>query len=324
MAALFVKAVNLLLSGSSYLHSTFTGKPVVWGMPAAISTELTNHCNLDCPECFSGSGKMTRERGYMDITLFRNILEELRPYLYNVSLYFQGEPMLHPQFFDFLKHSGDLTTTVSTNGHFLTVGNSEKIVTSGLDRLIVSLDGMDQTVYSRYRKNGDLSRVITGIDNLLAARKKVHSSLEVEVQFLVNRFNEHQIVQAERFANEREIRLRFKSMQVINEGSIEEWMPEMKKFRRYKMKGSRYVIKSSLPDRCRRLWFNPVVTWDGKVIPCCFDKNADHVMGDLNKNSFREIWNGSEYQKFRSLILTGRSHMDICRNCTEGLKGVKT
>ncbi len=324
MATSFVKAVNLFLSGSSYLQSAFTGRPAIRGMPAAISAELTNHCNLDCPECLSGAGLMTRERGFMEIGLFRNLVDELRPYLYNVSLYFQGEPMLHPQFFDFLEHSGGLSTTVSTNGHFLTAANSEKIASSRLGRLIVSLDGLDQDVYSTYRKKGDFGRVIEGIDNVIAARRKLHSSLAVEVQFLVNRFNEHQIVQAERFASERRIRLRLKSMQVINEESIEEWMPEMRRYRRYELKGRRYAIKSSMPNRCRRVWFNPVVTWDGKVIPCCFDKNANHVMGDLSINSFREIWNGSEYQNFRRRILTGRSHINICRNCTEGLKGIKT
>lgn len=324
MAASIVKAINLLLSGSSYLHSNFTGRPKIWGMPPAISVELTNHCNLNCPECSSGCGIMTRERGFMDIGLFRNVIDELKPYLYSTSLYYQGEPMLHPQFFEFLEYSRSLTTTISTNGHFLTVDNSEKIADSGLDRLVVSLDGMDQTVYSIYRKNGDLGRVIEGIDNVLAAKEKLHSSLAVEVQFLVNRFNEHQIAQAKRFANERSIMLRLKSMQVINEGSTEDWMPEKRIFRRYDLQARGFVIKSSLPDKCRRAWFNPVVTWDGKVIPCCFDKNADHPMGDLSKSSFREIWYGLEYRNFRNRILTGRRQINICRNCTEGLRGVKT
>ncbi len=65
-----------------------------------------------------------------------------------------------------------------------------------------------------------------------------------------------------------------------------------------------YRIKSSLPDRCARLWFNPVITWDGKVLPCCFDKDADHIMGDLNQESFRDIWNGTKYRLFRRILLS--------------------
>ena len=83
------------------------------------------------------------------------------------------------------------------------------------------------------------------------------------------------------------------------------------------------MIRSSLPDRCARLWFNPVITWDGKVLPCCFDKDADHIMGDLNQESFRDIWNGAKYRLFRRILLSDRSSIEICRNCTSGLKGVK-
>ena len=54
-----------------------------------------------------------------------------------------------------------------------------------------------------------------------------------------------------------------------------------------------------------RFWFNPVITWDGKVVPCCFDKDAEYVMGDLNQDSFREIWNGTKYRIFRKSILSG-------------------
>ncbi len=324
MSVSFVKPVNLLLSGYSYLQGSFLRKPGVWGMPPAISAELTNHCNLNCPECFSGSGIMERKRGFMDIGLFRDILDELKPFLCNINLYFQGEPMLHPRFFSFLEHARHVRTTVSTNGHFLTAENSGYLAASGLGRLIVSIDGMDQTAYSRYRRNGEIDRVTAGIENVMAARKRLNSSMAVELQFLVNRYNEHQVEKARQFANERGIRLRLKSMQVINEESIQEWMPEMKKFRRYELREGKYTIKSSMSDNCRRIWFNPVLTWDGKVLPCCFDKNADHVMGDLNDNSFRSIWHGSEYQKFRYRILTDRSGIAICRNCTEGLKGVKT
>jgi radical SAM protein with 4Fe4S-binding SPASM domain len=67
------------------------------------------------------------------------------------------------------------------------------------------------------------------------------------------------------------------------------------------------------------MWFNPVITWDGKVIPCCFDKDADHILGNINEDSFRKIWTGQRYTIFRKGILNGRKMTEICRNCTSGL-----
>jgi radical SAM protein with 4Fe4S-binding SPASM domain len=112
-------------------------------------------------------------------------------------------------------------------------------------------------------------------------------------------------------------------MQVICDSDAGKWMPDDMRFRRYKESDGRYIIKSSLPDRCMRLFFNPVITWDGKVIPCCFDKDAEYVMGDLNNESFISIWNGQRYTEFRKKILTGRKKIDICRNCTSGLREVR-
>lgn len=317
-----IKPANVLVAGYSFLQSSLIKKAIVSGMPVAISAELTNHCNLKCPECNSGAGTMTRSRGYMKTDLFEKVISELRPYLYNINLYFQGEPMLHPKFFSFLDICSGINTTVSTNGHFLTVENAEKLVLSGLKRIIISLDGMDQPVYSLYRKNGDINRVMEGTKNLKEAKKRNSSPIKLVIQFLVNRNNEHQIPQIKQYARENNAVLNLKSMQIINKDSYASWLPSAKKFRRYERADKNFVIKNSFPDRCARLWFNPVVTWDGKVVPCCFDKDADHIMGDLNEDSFREIWNGPKYSSFRTSILSGRHMTEICRNCTSGLKGV--
>jgi radical SAM protein with 4Fe4S-binding SPASM domain len=315
----FIKPANAILAGFSYLKRDTS----LAGMPLIISTELTNNCNLQCPECISGSGKMQRARGFMDIQLFDKILNELSPYLYNINLYFQGEPMLHPLFFSFIGNSKKIHTTVSTNGHFLNEENAERIAGSGLGKLIIALDGMDQETYGAYRKNGNVNTVVKGIRNVTLAKKKIGSSLQIEIQFLVNRLNENQIPNIKQFAHEVGASLNLKSMQVIDKGDIETWLPRNRKFSRYEVKEGEYVIKSSLPDRCTRLWFNPVITWDGKVIPCCFDKNAEHVMGDLNTDSFGEIWGGPKYRIFRKSILSGRQMIEICRNCTSGLRCVK-
>ena len=159
---------------------------------------------------------MHRERGFMDIGLFNKILTELGPYVFNINLYFQGEPMLHPSFFLFLEKTRNIHTIVSTNGHFLSVGNAEKIVKSGLNQLIISLDGIDQDTYSAYRVGGCVDTVIEGIKNVSDAKEKYNSSLKVVIQFLVNRLNEHQITQIRKFAKREKVSLKLKSMQIIN------------------------------------------------------------------------------------------------------------
>lgn len=313
------KQANLVSAGFSCLRSHVFPDGTVFGMPVTLSVELTNNCNLRCPECFSGSGRMTRSRGYMDISLFEKITGELKPYLLEMSLNSQGESMLHPDFKSFIEKSHGIRTTLATNGHFLSPGNAEMIALSGLSKILVSLDGMSQDTYSGYRKNGDVETVLNGIRNVSEAIKKNSSGLKLLIQFLVNRFNEHQIPDVIRFAGEVNASVKFKSMQIINENTFENWLPEEKRYRRYELKENKYSIRSSLPDNCSRMWFNPVITWDGKVIPCCFDKDAEYVMGNINKESFRKIWTGEAYRKFRLGILSGRKMNRICRNCTSGL-----
>jgi radical SAM protein with 4Fe4S-binding SPASM domain len=78
-------------------------------------------------------------------------------------------------------------------------------------------------------------------------------------------------------------------------------------------------IKSGLNNHCWRLWSGNVLTWDGLVVPCCFDKDAMHQLGNLKTQSFKEVWNNSNYQQFRKELMTSRKNIDICANCSEGL-----
>lgn len=319
MNKFLVKAANLTAAGYSFLRSILIHNSGVSCMPVTVSIELTNYCNLRCPECFSGSGMMTRSKGFMEIPLFEKIIRELKPYLFEMSLYFQGESMLHPHFYSFLEKSWGIRTSLATNGHFLTPENAEKLSLSGLKCLIVSLDGMDEDIYSAYRRNGDVNVVINGIKNVSEAITKHCSSMNLVIQFLANRQNEHQIPDVRSFAKSVNASLKLKSMQIINEGDYEKWLPRQKRFRRYELKNGKYIILNKFHDNCSRMWFNPVITWDGKVIPCCFDKNADHIMGNLYEDSFRDIWTGARYRAFRESVLNDRKMNDICRNCTSGL-----
>ncbi len=315
-----VRHLNLAVNLASYAVSFARRNSVVWGMPAALGIEITNNCNLRCAECLSGSGKMSRSKGFMDEFLFQKAINELRPFLHNVNLYFQGESMLHPGFFNLVEKCRDLKTTLSTNGHFLDEDSAGKLAVSGISHLSVSLDGFDKESYSNYRVGGDFDRVISGIRNVAKAISTSGSKLKLEIQMLVNRHNEDQIAEMIFFARENAATLKLKSMQVINGENVEYWLPADKRYRRYIREGDAYKLNSRLRNRCLRVWLNPVVTWDGNIVPCCFDKDADHIMGNLKRDSFVDIWRGEKYLTFRNMILRNRKGIDICRNCTTGLR----
>jgi len=143
--------------------------------------------------------------------------------------------MIHPLFFNFVEKCGRFKVTVSTNGHFLTGENSRKLAESCIKKLIISLDGMNDETYSRYRVGGDLKKVIAGIRDISKELSRVRSSMKFEIQFLVNRYNESQIPAAEQFAKEVRANLKLKSMQIINYKESEKWLPGDEKFRRYKV-----------------------------------------------------------------------------------------
>ncbi len=310
---------------SSYFYSKWTHKPVQWGYPISMSFEPTTSCNLRCPECPSGLRAFTRPKGMLDQSFFQKTIDELAKELVYLIFYFQGEPYLNPDFLDMVKYASDkgIYTATSTNAHFLSDERAKQTVESGLDRLIISIDGTTQDVYQQYRRGGRLDRVLAGAKNVIKWKKQLKSKTPfVFFQFLVVKPNEHQIEEVKKLAREIGVdQVRFKTAQVYNYKNGNPLIPSLDKFSRYRKKADgSYAIKNKLANHCWRLWHDPVVTWDGLVVPCCFDKDAIHRMGDLKQKSFKEIWQDKQYMKFRTQILGGRKNIDICANCTEGTR----
>lgn len=242
-----------------------------------------------------------------------------------LTFYFQGEPYLNPQFLDMVKIAAKhrIYTTTSTNAHFLDEENAMRTVQSGLNRLIISIDGITQSTYSSYRKEGKLEKVLEGTANMIKCRKKLRvRGPQIVWQFLVVKPNEHQIPEVKKLAKQYGVdKLAFKTAQIYDYENGNDLIPSIDKYSRYRRKGDgTYAIKNELENKCWKMWQSCVVTWDGQVIPCCFDKDASHSMGHLQDESFRDIWFSQGYSKFRNAILNARSEIEICKNCTEGLK----
>jgi MoaA/NifB/PqqE/SkfB family radical SAM enzyme len=317
------KGFNFMAVLSSYYLTRLLGKPIQWGMPVTISIEPTTACNLRCPECPSGLRSFTRETGNLRVDFFSQTIDQLYKDLCYLIFYFQGEPYINPKFLDMVNyaHKKGIYTITSTNGHFLNDKNAKATVESGLDRLIISVDGTTQDVYEQYRIEGNLEHVLQGARNIVKWKKELGAKHpHVIFQFLVVKPNEHQIPEVYRLAKEIGIdEVKLKTAQVYDYENGNPLIPTIDKYARYKKQSDgTYTTKHVLSNHCWKLWHACVITWDGLVVPCCFDKDAIHRLGNLRLMPFKEIWHGELYGSFRKQIMQGRETIDICTNCTEG------
>jgi len=324
---LVAKLLNLLKLFLGYFLSRLMRRVIHLGNPVSLSIEPTNCCNLHCPECPSGMNLLTRDRGIMDPAFFQNLIDQVSPTLYYLNLYFQGEPYIHPQFTEMVRvaKSKKIFVSTSTNGHFLTPENAKATLESGLDRLIISLDGIDAETYEKYRKGGNFNEVITGIKEIVNHKQARGSKKpKLILQFLVLKSNQHQIKHIQQLGKDLGVdKVELKTAQFYDFRQGNPLMPDDPRFSRYKKIKTdpeghiRYEIRNRLPNYCFRMWSSCVVTWDGAVVPCCFDKDAKYRMGNVKEQAFVKIWKNETYCEFRNKILSSRKSIDICINCTE-------
>lgn len=318
------RLINAARLFASYYVSKTLKKPIVWGNPISMEIEPTTSCNLRCPQCPSGLREFTRNTGMLDLALYKKIIDEIHSDLVWLILYFQGEPFLNKQFLEFVKYASkkNIYTATSSNAHYFTDEMARATVESGLDRLIISIDGTTQDTYGKYRIGGKIEKVIEGTERLLKWKKQLGKTTpHIIWQFIAFRHNEHQIPEIKKLAKQTGVdELGIKTAQIYDYQTSDEFIPENDELARYKKTEEGYVIKNKLLNQCWRMWRGSVITWDGLVVPCCFDKDATHRFGDVSIQSFSEVWHSEKYNQFRNAILKSRKEIDICTNCTEGTK----
>jgi MoaA/NifB/PqqE/SkfB family radical SAM enzyme len=310
----FARINNYIRIIFSYRYSLIRRKPFLWSDPFSLSLETSAVCNLRCPECATGAGKTSRIEKLAD---FQFVSEKLRLHRKNAfycNLYFQGEPFLHPKIYEIIKEAqlNRYYSVISTNGHFLNEKHCKAIIASGLNRLIVSLDGTDSQSYSLYRKGGSFDKVIEGIRRLSELKRKTSMSQPlVVVQFLVNKSNEHQMKEASSLVKSLGADvLEFKSMQIYSDEGMNLFKPQGNKYNRYKQK----LEQREKGKDCFRLWSHMVYTSDGVVVPCCFDKIPSYSI-TISADASSEAWKSPQFMNFRRRVLVADELPEICQNC---------
>jgi len=309
----------------SYFLSRILKRHIHWGFPESLSIEPTSFCNLHCPECPAGNNQLKRNRTFLSLDDYRSIIDEHDKYLIYVQLFFQGEPLLHPHFAEMVRYARQrkIHVSTSTNAQLLTPALAEKLVTAGLNRIIISIDGTTQEVYEQYRKGGSLNLAINGLENIVKAKKRCGSTLPfIELQFVVFRSNEHQIndvlALGKRLGADK---VSIKTAQLSPFASGHPSMPAQDKYSRYqKREDGTYALKREKTFYCKRVWISAVVNAENQLLPCCFDKSAEFPLGSLSIQRVRTITKLQTTKKFRERVWFAADKPEICSNCTEGLK----
>lgn len=301
-------------------------------LPTFVSVEPANICQLRCPECPVGNRHLrtsvpSRDEApkYMSMDLFRHVLAQVESTAHTMQFYFQGEPLLNSALPEMIRlaHEQGLYTIVSTNVQALTDDMAEALCHSGLNRLIVSLDGLTPASYQSYRVGGSLDRALEGLRLIRRHREALHqSSPRIVLQMLRLRTNENEWSQiAQQYRTLGADKLEFKTAQLYDYEHGHPLMPSNPRYSRYRLGADGLYHPKRLAHRwlgmrsCRRLWTGCVITTCGDVLPCCYDKSGKYALGNILSDSLQSIYHGSRADAFRQMVLHHDNQVDICQNC---------
>ncbi len=315
-----IRLQNAIGSYLNYRLSLIRKRTVLKYFPPALMLEPTNICNLKCPLCPSGNGTLRRPKGYMPLSRYQNILEQIHTKIGMLILWNQGEPFLNRDFYEMIELASQkgIYTMTSTNASLSL--DHERIVEGGLNKIIVSMDGISSSTYNSYRVNGNYELVLTNLEQLVKTKLKKRCRTPYIVwQFIIMGHNEHEIGAVKRLASELGVdKLEFKTAQIYEDKDML-FLPQDAKYSRYNRTGGKFELKTKLLNRCRRLWTQPVINWDGEMSICCYDKDVSVPIGNIDSKSFADLWFGAEMTNMRKAVLTNRKAFEICRNCGEGI-----
>lgn len=292
-----------------------------WGLPTVLQVEPTNRCNLRCVGCPVTIG-LERPLGSMASPLFRKVVDELRDSLMLMIFWDWGEPFLNPQAYDMIKYAHDAGIKVvsSTNGHPFGRGDhAKRVVESGLDVLVFSVDGTTQESYESFRVLGNLETVLEGIRRVVAERKRQNSQTPlINLRFIVMKQNEHEVPYLRQLAKEL-------GVDALTLRKYRDWFNDSElqpSDTTYQLPNDSYQKTRRLKDNpCKHLWNNPSIHWDGSIVSCFVDYKGDQVLGEMKQHSFKEIWNGETYRKLRRTFRTDWQNHPLCGTCSYGYEG---
>lgn len=280
-------------------------------MPFALWIEPTNVCNLKCIMC-PNSLRKQKTFGYMDMEMYKKIIDEAKEFITYIVLCISGEPLLHqnlPQMIEYA-HNANIRTTLSTNASLLTPQLSHRILNADLDAIYFSFDGCSAEIYEKVRVGSNFDVTLNNIIDFLKIKKKLKKETVVELQILLMNQEGKKDYESNITAFKEKFRdLPLNSIQTRQPST---WGGILSSTNKYEFKklGTNY-------SSCSYLWCSMHILWNGNAIACTSDFFADNVLGKFPDQSLKEIWNGEKYQLFRKAMVEREyiNYFKTCKDC---------
>jgi len=315
------KIVNFFLAGlNQYI---LPSRPL--GRPVFAQVEPTNMCNLSCPLCLTVAQVGGRPPSFLDYNAYKRFIDEVGDYLLLMVLWNWGEPFLHPDIFRMIadaKAHGIIVCS-STNGNvgFDNEDTIRLLVESGLDSLVIAVDGATQATYSHYRKGGNLDRVIEGIRAIIKVRGQMGSRTpRINLRFVAMRHNEHEIDQVHQLAKDLGVdyfTVKTVDLPIPGRDDLDsEYVPNQESLRRYEYSGTDFIRKTRIFE-CMRPWKRITLDSGGRIIPCEYDYLGVHPFGNIASGGAAiESWKSAASSDFRRHFSRGNNEFYLCQKCT--------
>lgn len=323
-------------------------------LPRYVQIEPVGQCNLRCQMCsiqFRQDGPPYGPPAFMDFEAFTRMIDQFVD-VQELHLQGLGEPMMHPRFFDMVTYAVAKGIRVSTNSNLtlLNERRAERCVTSGLDCLHVSLDGATAETYERIRVRAHYDRVVSNLERLLAARKRLGSEHpRIHLVMVVMRQNLHELPQLVRLAHgwsveemfvqhlchdfgESSLPSHYRPMrEFVQEQTLLEEDPQRVAYYFAEARGAAQELGVKLrlprtqprqyaPDtpgrtRCNWPWQGAYISYQGYAMPCCMVSTPDRInFGNMAEQGVEEIWNSPHFQAFRDQLASDKPP-EVCRSC---------
>lgn len=290
---------------------------------AIIETGTT--CNLKCPTCPTPREYLNRPPSIMKIEDFKIIINRIKDYVHVVLLHHTNEPLLNPLLPEMIEYANknNLYTVISTNSTMLNENVAGKLLSAGLDEIIVCLDGITKESYEAFRVGANFEEVIRNIKYFCAEKKRKNLRKPfIELQFITTKLNQDQIPEMEKFCRENPVdRLKIKSLAVVGyyytqkerRELFEKFLPDQEGVKKRYFRNNIGEISRKKVAKCDLIKDQIAILVNGEMTLCCFDVRGEYVYGNLFEKKFKDIWQEQKNVNMRQQA--ERRGFELCKKC---------